>query len=62
VELKTGNSNILQKGNKMAKSVLSKIGRTSKRAVIGVIRGTGDIAGSVLEATKDVLLVTVDMV
>jgi len=44
----------------MAKSVLSKIGRTSKRAVIGVIRGTGDIAESVLETTRDVLLVTVD--
>ena len=44
----------------MAKSVMSKIGRTSKRAVIGVIRGTGDIAESVLEATRDMLLVTGD--
>jgi len=44
----------------MAKLSLSAIGRTTKNAVVGAIKGAGDTVESMVEATRDVLMVTVD--
>jgi len=47
-------------GGRKMKEVLSKAGRTAKWAIVGVIKGAGNTAESIVTATKDVLLTTVD--
>jgi hypothetical protein len=44
----------------MAKLELSPIGRATKTATIGAIKGTGDVAESIVEAARDVLLTALD--
>ena len=44
----------------MSKFSLNAIGRATKMAVIGAIKSTGDTAGAIIAASRDVLLVTVD--
>jgi hypothetical protein len=44
----------------MTKSILSKISRAARWAVIGAIKGTEDTATAIVKAVSDVLLVTVD--
>ena len=39
---------------------LTEIGRSAKMAVIGAIKSTGDTAEAVLEAARDLLLVSVE--
>ena len=44
----------------MAEISLSRLGRSAKKAVIGSVNAAGDTAESIVEASRDLLLVTLD--